>query len=201
MLSIKRLCKTAIFTKGSQHQRAFSLIEMAIVLAVIALVISGIWVAASSAQRKNNVNNLAIGIKLSLRNFRHHFDLTTYPSSGINYPTSSAHAMGVFPADYTFNGTLGVVKSPEGASLMINQQNNALMYTVYFSGNNGSTLSGDYCKELLIRLGQMFKTEDNFSYAQIFSPNAFLYPPFTAASVTCNNNNSRIQMYFTPSGE
>lgn len=47
-----------LFVSKAQGQRAFSLIEAAIVLAVVGLVIAAIWVAAVTVQQKRQLNQM-----------------------------------------------------------------------------------------------------------------------------------------------
>lgn len=56
--------------KNSINKRAFSLIEAAIVLAIVGLVIGGLWAAAASVQRERRLNKIAEQVPLIIENLR-----------------------------------------------------------------------------------------------------------------------------------
>ena len=56
------------------HKRGFNLIEAAIVLAVVGLVIGGIWVAASAVRDNYKANQLDETMQLLIRELRPYFD-------------------------------------------------------------------------------------------------------------------------------
>lgn len=104
-----------MFCKSSLRLRAFSLIEAAIVLAIVGLVIGGLWAAASSAMNNLKIQQTREGIITTISNIRSLLPASMHTGSDItlqfNGFYSDAINMGLFPADWV-KGTSAI--SPLG---------------------------------------------------------------------------------------
>ena len=91
-----------------QNRRGFSLIESAIVLAVVGLVIGGIWVAANSINRKLRINEASNGILSVIEKAR-----SLYKNMPQEYSAESAlYAVGAVPKSWSNQN--GFLVTPDG---------------------------------------------------------------------------------------
>lgn len=82
------------------RQRAFSLIEAAIVLGVIGLIIGGIWTAADSVRFQRNINDTKIGYLQLVRGLRTNVTFETWPTTGSLDMTVHAMRMKLGPDNW-----------------------------------------------------------------------------------------------------
>lgn len=100
-------------------KKGFSLIEAAIVLAVVGLVVAGIWVAASAVNDHFKVSNTASGLVYACSRATNVFTRNLTQSSGGELDiTSAAVPANVLPEDWVNNG---VVNSPISSNVIITQ--------------------------------------------------------------------------------
>jgi len=103
------------------RQRAFSLIEAAIVLGVIGLIIGGLWVAASVVRKHLQTNELIAGYFTAAQNIQRVVSASAAnaywvaggsPGGGVNFTDAFLIGAGIFPANWIRNGA---ISSPFGA--------------------------------------------------------------------------------------
>lgn len=181
--------------------RGFSLIESAIVLAVVGLVIGGIWVAAASVSENWKVEETIQGIFSTVKNIQRNVSINdglTIGGGGVDI-TNSIIAMGGFPADWVQNGQ---IKTPLNGSIRV--QN-------YAGGNDSrfdfvvTGVPRSSCIKLAVRITTLAAQvqsqgigsyKDTLGYIYVnASLNTSVFPvtiaQATAACATTNN------MYFT----
>lgn len=101
-----------------RFQRGFSLIESAIVLAVVGLVIGGIWAAAASMSENWKVEETIRGIFSTVKNIQRNVSINdglTIGGGGVDI-TSTIIAMGGFPANWIQNGQ---IQTPLNGSIRV----------------------------------------------------------------------------------
>jgi len=141
------------------RRQAFSLIEAAIVLAIIGLVIGGIWVAAETLQRNRQRTQTLQDLLLVSQNVRQLFKGTADSLASNTSLTSALYRAGAVPKDWTYDGTRLV--RADGATLSV------FTYTNRFSI---SLISND--SSLCIWIGKRV-TELNLAAAynvEVFNP-------------------------------
>lgn len=124
------------------RERGFNLIEAAIVLAVVGLVIGGIWVGAASVSRRLKISRLASDMFAIVEATHRLVTYANYPTSwGSDNITSFARNAGIIPSDYSIdpNGYFPLGFTPSGImivlELMCSFDCPSLQLTVY-AGNN-----------------------------------------------------------------
>lgn len=111
---------------SKQQNRGFTLTEIAIVLAIVGVVLSGIWVAAKSVLDANKANQAVQDITTMASNIRSTFAATTQFTSGGNQ-TSAMITAGIVPnslvdpaapttAKNAWNGQVVIYLNPSGAN-------------------------------------------------------------------------------------
>jgi prepilin-type N-terminal cleavage/methylation domain-containing protein len=97
---------------GKHKQRGFSLIEAAIVLAVVGLVLGGIWVAAAAMYENYKINKTVADLQLIVKNVQKLISFQDAESigDGVNI-SSTLSSAGIFPDDW-ISGSF--VKNPFG---------------------------------------------------------------------------------------
>lgn len=98
---------------GKYRQRGFSLIEAAIVLAVVGLVLGGIWVAAAAMYENYKVNKTVEGIFSTARNIQNLISIRDAEAFGHPHQLSPIVARRFFCASRRASRPLGSV--PAGA--------------------------------------------------------------------------------------
>lgn len=93
-------------TRRRNHTRkGFNLIESAIVLAVVGLVIGGIWVAAAAVSENMKISRTESAILEIMTGFREKIPRSAWPGLGRGASEYSlwdyTEQMGLFPADFT----------------------------------------------------------------------------------------------------
>jgi len=187
-------------------RRAFSLIEAVVVLAVVALVIGGIWGAASAIRSAQRINDLATAIIQVAKGAQQLFPYDTYPTAtgGISVTTTAFNA-GLAPKDYTL--TASAMRSPYGATLTVGQSCYSVcpMLVVSIQGpasTTGSKLTAAECTQVLRKFAGRMPNANEFLYAQITIPGnssyAFLYPPINPALAVCPANVDYVNFWFKP---
>lgn len=131
-------------------RRGFSLVEAAIVLAVVGLVVAGIWVAAAAVNDQLKVSKAASGLVYACNRATNVFPRNLTPDSGGEIDIlSSAIAANVFLSEWVNNG---VVNSPISSNVIITQHTDddfgigdvRGMISVYLVG-----VPRKYCRRLL----------------------------------------------------
>lgn len=102
---------------GKHKKRGFSLIEAAIVLAVVGLVLGGIWVAAAAMYENYKVNKTAEGILVTAKNLQNLIGTQTVGTLG-NWSEllDVARDAGAVPKDWIYGS---YVRPPIGGELWI----------------------------------------------------------------------------------
>lgn len=193
------------------HNRpnAFSLIEAAIVLAVIGLVIGGIWTATDTVRLRNKTARTVENILTIVSKTRSLFPLTEYPSTdaSANGITNAGIAAGVIPKDWVagnnFVTSYGVGTGATGLSLSYYLPYQE-MIALRLAGREGGYSSGmnqRECQAFLTAFMPRFKDQQNLIYAQIQqadAANIYIYPPATISSISCPADFLYIVLWFRP---
>lgn len=130
-----------LFVSKAQGQRAFSLIEAAIVLAVVGLVIAAIWVAANSVREKRQINQMVEAV-LYMTERLNILYRDTPPTTTADI-TAQLLLMDVVPKDLVQNG---VPTTPWGTAFSFNTEPDVIFLD--FS----DYLVGKKCRQFLGRL-------------------------------------------------
>ncbi len=86
------------------HKKGFSLVEAAIVLAVVGLVVAGIWVAASSVSENQKIATFEKDMLIIVRNMQHVVSKRDSSALGEGENLNSlAHAAKIFPDNWVNN--------------------------------------------------------------------------------------------------
>lgn len=103
------------------HKKGFSLVEAAIVLAVVGLVVAGIWVAAASVNRRLKISRLASDMFAIVEATHRLVPYANYPTSwGSDNITSFARNAGIIPSDYDITGQyFPVGHTPSGIEIVL----------------------------------------------------------------------------------
>lgn len=129
---------------SNSSRTGFNLIEAAIVLAVIGLVIGGIWVAAAAVQDNLRIRRTADGVLMMASRGQSLIPLSEGTGSW-NDITTEAKAMGIVPPDWI---TASSTKNPLGGTVMVALGSGATpVLELYIKGLTEST-----CRELLSQL-------------------------------------------------
>jgi len=94
-------------------RRGFNLIEAAIVLAVVGLVVAGIWVAAAHFSEEYKVNKMVADLELIFNGVQNLVSVRDSESIGAANITFQIKDAGIIPKDWV-NNSLGGVNSPLG---------------------------------------------------------------------------------------
>ncbi len=100
-----------------KSRKGFNLIEAAIVLAIIGLVIGGIWVAAAAANENQRLNKATADIEIAVKNIQNLISISDSITLGDSYNlNATTRDAGVYPEDW-INGTS--ITHPFGGSVSI----------------------------------------------------------------------------------
>lgn len=158
-------------TKVWRHtyiQRAFSLIEAAIVLAVIGLVIAGIWITSVTVVENRKISNTISDIMVIIAGARSLYDIYGFPTSGSLDRSSVLIQAGVVPQDLVSGSS---IVSRWGTSTVVSQS--------YRAAQSGTAATPDVwtyfindlppasCRKLVIQLSSSFRSTNNLVHIQI----------------------------------
>lgn len=184
------------------RNKAFSLVEAAIVLGVVGLVIGGIWVAASSTMDKFKRDNLISGLLQLVVNARNiipasmadstwkTIDMITTgiaPSSLLGNCTTDGGGWGQDGICNSYNGSYGLGVAPVG-SVSYNAPNGALMLTV-------TNIPQAACIDLLTRVSSKGSNDllNAGNPAGTNKTSSFPIPPNTPI---CSSSSNDIYLFF-----
>lgn len=171
------------------HKRGFNLIEAAIVLAVVGLVIGGIWVAAANVSEKNKLNRTT-GFVLSLAQAIDNHALTSRMSSAVGDNTEITELviqMGLVPQDWLNQS--GGITTPWGHSVYVFLDNN-----VGFTDDGGAIslqiiiadVPSDICKRTLREVLSKSTRFSDSSFLWAAGTDSHLYSRIAELSQTSN---------------
>jgi len=171
--------------------KGFSLIEAAIVLALIGIVIGGIWSAASAVSESHRMSNTLEGTAELLANLRQNYegqDLAQLETDVIYFTEDSTVFSNVVGFTYTstFNvkdawgKDVGGYFEADGFDLIFYELNKAA------------------CMKILTKFGAMAKEMVNIQTAgDVYNTSAGQLPFTPVASVDCPTEANRVELYFT----
>lgn len=102
--------------QNSKRQRGFNLIEIAIVLAVIGLIIGGIYTAASAVTENNRRRNTQAQILTVVQNVRTAF---ATQATFVAPTNANINTMRLFPGDLVFDAGTGNFQNSYGGTVTI----------------------------------------------------------------------------------
>lgn len=197
----------------------FSLIEAAIVLAVVGLVVAGIWVGAANVIQKYRINETAAGIIQISEAALKLFPLQNYPPTPNNYisATQTLVAAGKLPGNFTISSVAtshGVaVETPSGALIgtLLACQVYATYPNVcpdfqvivfgksYYGGLNTKTTKAD-CENIVRQVVSLTKNNTQLYFIQIGNSVSSSYrtltPPFNLPSPLCPDDLMWVVFHF-----
>lgn len=187
----------------------FSLIESAIVLAVVAAVIGGIWVAAAQVAQYHRINEAASAIIRIVAAARALYPPANYPNmSTTTYVTASAYNAGIFPKNFTYNASPMNVLTSAGfpMNLGLGCWSICPMIQVVFYGAGSATYSSPLttsdCILLIRRFATLARNTSEFLYIQESTPTNSAYQFYTApingGSVSCPDDLNTLSFWFRP---
>lgn len=185
--------------RGYNRKEGFSLIESAIVLAVVGLVIGGIWVAAASVIETRKVNQTVSGLFVIMNRVSNlfpptmHVPVTTYVDAS-QWPTFMRGADG-----FTLNGAGALIDSfgntvTLGIGLSVSSSNGSGFFY------SGPDLNKNLCMKLVRALTTASKDNSKIELIRIFktASTSDIVPPFTQLPTSqCSGTLSIIAIYFT----
>ncbi len=189
------------------RRRGFSLVESAIVLAVVGLVLGGIWVASAAIYERYRVNKTVEGVLTAAKNIQKLISVRDATQKAINDGVSCGGGgsaldsflipANIFPKDW-FNGSS--IKQPFGGG--VSSRN----YCTYFSLQLWN-LNPSQCIDVLVNLSSKMymtnKTGDKTGgqEIQVNYPNwvtyTFTVDPKQAKSACNNGMYNYLYIYFT----
>lgn len=189
--------------------KAFSLIEAAIVLAVVGLVIGGIWVAAVTVRHNFRVSELSAYVLQASAKFQQTIPLAEYPApfAAQRYITHTAVDMGIFPVSsqkYYILSTIEVALLPINVTMWSSVVcgNSATCTPLYIMSVAGdahasatSDLSTGECTQLLRRV---MATAKNLYRVGIDSVGTYTAPFSNIDTMACVGATKYIDFYFMP---
>lgn len=196
----------------------FSLIEAAIVLAVVGAVIGGIWSAAASVMFNWNINETAQGIVLIADGARKLFPRANYPASSYLHVEHVLFVTNIIPPNYKYigGGANGRIESPAGLNHFIYLDCQADMWRrcpsiwmeVAWNFNhpgNGNRLTTAECTQLVRKVATYSRAGDGLYLIQVGRPGNsgqyMLTPPFDVSNFTCPSSISAqwfLNFYWEP---
>lgn len=170
------------------QKRGFSLIEAAIVLAVVGGVIGGIWVSAAAVIENYKVKKTVEGILTTARNIQNLISITDSRGIGPSNMTFALISAGVFPKDWV-NGN--DVKTTFGWSVIAFNLQPPLVTTGDRFFLNLQPIPVSSCIKLTVSIssiGAMVGSHGNGAYQRIWLGYIGITPIQTGASPVYLNN-------------
>lgn len=201
-------CSKAIRCKT---RMGFSLIEAAIVLAVVGLVVAGIWVAYSSYYSNWKVDKLISSLMVIEQGTRAKMPIQSYTGNGLapyNNVGNLLYTMKIIqdPLKPIFPAANTIV-TPDGIKLGVTLENSSPSYPhavidspsvriVVFTQNQpgGSELTINECTSLIKKL--LAKNQNNPLFSHIFVFNPPIAYTTNSDSVACPDSASQIYIFF-----
>jgi len=189
---------------------AFSLIEAAIVLAIISLVIGGIWAAAASVKSNYRVKE-AVELALLLQvKGQQKLTAADYPqySNGFWALLPVLRGAGIVPADYVYDAAAGSVTTPGG--IVVNAfgvcygspgTTQCPMMNILITGQESGrgAFTARECIRALRLMAALLKSNQSFLYVDVYplsGAKTTYTPPLNGSTMTCPAGLSNIQIYF-----
>ncbi len=209
---------TDFSSEQSSKRRGFSLVESAIVLAVVGLVLGGIWVAAASIVKTNRINDTAAAILSIARGASALFPTSNYPTTrNIGGSTDGFEGnvtnvlkqAGILPASFAISDSGLSAMSPMGVIIQTqlgydDAIGGATFYISFWNEYSQNKIKSEDCNRL-VRLvtasdkkGELLK---RVTIANQSPPNEHyivLYPPFNTVDLSCPSSLRAIHFYFDP---
>lgn len=196
------------------YNQGFSLIESMIILGIIALIIGGIWVAATAITSKLRINqaiNEVFGIVQGTRNF---FQITDYPSSlAYIHVTDVLKNAGVLPSSFILHDAAAQLyqDSQTGLSLNVNlEYSNNYPYpfislNIMVNGYLDGMLNSAECTQIVRRIGALTYQRNQLVSLAFLAPSNYyllslnnLSAPIDTSQITCPSGQFYIQFGFSP---
>lgn len=196
-------------TVAPRNRKGFNLIEAAIVLAVVGLVVAGIWWAASALASKWKVDKAVEYLTVIEQGTRAKMPIQTYTGDGstpYNHVANTLAAMKIIPE--VFKTSEQVSMSHEGIRLQVRLEGygaNVLGITdgpviliVMFTENYGygSTLTINECTSLVKKIIARNRRNTLFYKVGMFNPVRQYTSSSDLSSVQCPDTTSQIYFVF-----
>ncbi|MGB4967718.1 MAG: prepilin-type N-terminal cleavage/methylation domain-containing protein [Candidatus Saccharimonadales bacterium] len=174
---------------GKHKQRGFSLIEAAIVLAVVGLVIGGIWVATSSFMQALKVNKTIEGMILIAKKTQDIIDLRSASTIGATFIHEVIIKADGVPKDWV--KTSGNLISPFGKTVII--YNKVTWFEIWLKD-----ISRTPCVNILIKFSSM--SSSTGGYVEVWPSglytHSFPISPNNAGSFCSSTTSNEIRFAF-----
>lgn len=186
-------------------RRAFSLVEAAIVLAVVGLVIGGIWTAAATVTENHRINETAIGI-LSLGRSAQSLLLSGGFPTGANatayYSTQNSIMRAINNGIFPYDNANAAYTTPYGyISLALGTDAAALPSDITFV-LYGFSLRPATCNKLIAAIMNAVKDRNMLTLLWIDGRPPYgdvsVVPPFDFSTFSCPADIINIQVHFSP---
>lgn len=169
------------------RQSGLSLLEAALALAVLGLIISGIWALSSGAFASNKKNRLAEQVITSVETIRSYLRNTDLAAASLT--TDTAWQLGLLPNDLRRGGAF---RHAYGDAFSVTATNATISITL----NN---IPSDACVDLLYsRLGGSATASSNLGfrgYSRTGGPPLITNFSFSAATTTCPSNTNLLLVF------
>lgn len=180
----------SLFSRPFSSSRGLTLLETALALAILGLVIAGVWVVSGSAFGSNKKNQLAEQVISTVENVRSYMRNVDLGTTTLN--TNQAWNLGLLPADVRKGGNY---RNPYGGNFTITLSNTSLIIGL-------STVPSEACVDLLYaRLGGGDVAASNIGFdgyeeQSTGSPSTDF--SFNGTTGFCSGNPQGILLYFQP---
>lgn len=180
-----------ILPRPLRQRQGFSLIEAAIVLALVGVVIGGIWAAASTVSESHRISDTLEGIASLLGNLRQNYegqDLAQLETDVIYFTEDSTVFSNV--VGFTYTSTFNV-KDAWGKD--VGGYFEADGFDLIFYELNKSA-----CMKIISKFSGMAKEMVNIQTpGGVYNTSANQLPFTPVASVDCPTQANRVELYFT----